>query len=86
MNNDGNTEFTRLVRPAHNIHEWSRIEIVADASKGVARMAAAQPVGSNAIEVLTFNDPTAGKAGPIAWQMHNPGLFDEFKDVTLETL
>jgi hypothetical protein len=83
-NNDGGTEFTRLVRPTYNIHEWSRVEIVADASKGIARMAVAQPVGSKAIEVLDFNDPTAGKVGPIAWQMHNAGLFDEFKDVTIE--
>jgi hypothetical protein len=25
-------------------------------------------------------------AGPIAWQMHNAGLFDEFKDVTIEVM
>jgi hypothetical protein len=83
-NNDGGAEFTRLIRPTYNIHEWSRVEIVADASKGVARMAVAQPVGSKAVEVLDFSDPTAGKIGPIAWQMHNAGLFDEFKDVTIE--
>ena len=47
-------------------------------------MAVAQPVGTKAMEVLTFNDPTAGKKGPIAWQMHNPGLFDEYKDVRIE--
>jgi hypothetical protein len=22
--------------------------------------------------------------GPIAWHMHNAGLFDEYKDVTIE--
>ena len=27
----------------------------------------------------------AGKAGPIAWQMHNKSLFDEYKDVRFET-
>jgi hypothetical protein len=36
------------------------------------------------VEVLDFNVPDAGKAGPIAWQMHNGGLFDEYKDVRLE--
>jgi len=65
-------------------HEWSRVEIVADASKGTARMAVAQPVGSKAVEVASFRDPTAGKVGPIAWQMHNPGLIDEFKDIGVE--
>ena len=38
-----------------------------------------------AFEVLQFKDPAAGKAGPIAWQMHNAGLFDLYKDVTIET-
>ena len=47
-------------------------------------MAVAQPPESKAIEVLDFEDATAGKAGPIAWQIHNAGLFDEYKDVTIE--
>jgi hypothetical protein len=65
-------------------HQWSRVEILVDATTGTARMAVAQPVGSKAVEVLDFKDPTAGKTGPIAWQMHNKGLFDEYKDVTIE--
>jgi hypothetical protein len=47
-------------------------------------MAVAQPVGAKAVEVLQFHVPEAGKRGPIAWQMHNPGLFDEYKDVAVE--
>jgi hypothetical protein len=84
MNNNGGDEFTRVTKPDFDVHAWSRVEIVADASKGVARMAVAQPPGNKAIDVLQFKDPTAGKLGPIAWQMHNAGLFDEFKDVTIE--
>ena len=83
-NNAGDPLFTRIVRPAFDPHEWSRVEITADASTGTASMWVAQPVGSKAIEVLRFSDPTAGKAGPIAWQMHNAGLFDEYRDVTIE--
>ena len=85
-NNDGGPLFTRLVKPGFKPHEWSRVEIAADASKGVARMSVAQPVESKAVEVLTFEDASAGKPGPIAWQMHNAGLFDEFKDVMIEVL
>jgi hypothetical protein len=66
-------------------HEWSRVEILADAPKGLARTAVAQPPGSKAVEVLDFEDIAAGRVGPIAWQMHNAGLFDEYKDVTIET-
>jgi hypothetical protein len=47
-------------------------------------MAVAQPPGSKAVEVLSFRDPAAGKVGPITWQMHNAGLLDEYKDVTIE--
>jgi len=83
-NNNGGDEFTKVTATHFDPHEWSRVEILADASKGTARMAVAQPLGSKAVEVLDFHDPSAGKVGPIAWQMHNAGLFDEFKDVTIE--
>jgi hypothetical protein len=83
-NNSGGAEFKPVERIQFDPHEWSRVEILVDAKAGTARMAVAQPVGSKAVEVLDFNDPSAGKAGPIAWQMHNKGLFDEYKDVTIE--
>lgn len=84
-NNAGNGEFTSITRVSFDPHQWSRVEIVADASRGMARMAVAQPVGSKAVEVLRFSDATAGKVGPIALQMHNQGLFDEYKDLAIET-
>jgi hypothetical protein len=34
--------------------------------------------------VLDFKEATAGKVGPIALQMHNAGLFDEYKDISIE--
>jgi hypothetical protein len=83
-NNAGGDEFTTVTKPAFDPHEWSRVEIVADASTGTARMAVAQPIGSKAVEVLAFHDPSAGKVGPIALQMHNAGLFDEYKDIAIE--
>ena len=73
-----------MTKPQFDVHAWSRVEILADAANGVARMAVAQPLGSKAVEVLDFKDPSAGRTGPIAWQMHNAGLFDEYKDVTIE--
>ena len=85
MNNNGGPAFTPVTKSRFNAHEWSRVEILADAGKGVARMAVAQPPGSKAVEVLDFKDAAAGKVGPIAWQMHNAGLIDEYKDVTIET-
>ena len=83
-NNGGSGEFTTPTKTKFDVHQWSRVEILVDATKGVARMAVAQQPGSKAIENLDFNVPEAGKTGPIAWQMHNKGLFDEYKDVTIE--
>lgn len=82
--NNAGADFTTVVKPDFDPHEWSRVEILADASTGVARMAVAQPFGSKAVEVLDFKNAAAGKVGPIAWQIHNGGLFDEYKDITIE--
>ena len=86
-NNNGGDLFTLIDKSRRfDPHEWSRVEIVADASNGTARMSVAQPVSAQPVEVLRFSDPTAGKPGPIAWQMHNAGLFDEYKEITIEVL
>ena len=83
-NNDGGIEFTTISKPEFDPHQWSRVEIVADDITGMVRMAVAQPLGSKAVEVLRLNEPTAGKPGPIELQMHNTGLFDEYKDITID--
>lgn len=84
-NDAGGDEFTTIAKVDFDPHQWSRVEIVADAGMGTARMAVAQPIGRKAVEVLRFHDPSAGKTGPIAWQMHNAGLFDEYKDISIDT-
>ncbi len=84
VNNNGGSEFIPVTKTQFNVHEWSRVEILADAVTGSARMAVAQPVGTRGVEVLRFRHAAAGRIGPIAWQMHNAGLFDEYKDVSLE--
>jgi hypothetical protein len=81
-NNGG--KFKTFKHPKFDAKEWSQVEILVDATKGTALMAVARPVGSKAVEVLGFDIPEAGKTGPIAWQMHNKGLFDEYKDVRIE--
>jgi len=84
MNHSGGQEFMPVTKTRFDVHAWSRVEILADAAKGTARMVVAQPLGSKGVEVLDFKDATAGKVGPVAWQMHNAGLFDEYQDVTIE--
>jgi hypothetical protein len=83
-NNGGKGLFTRLEHPKFDEHRWSRVEILVDPTNGTARMAVAQPPGSKAIEVLDFKDPSAGRAGPFAIQMHNKGLYDEYANLAVE--
>jgi Domain of Unknown Function (DUF1080) len=83
-NNGGKGEFTTVPHAKFDITKWFQVEILVNAATGKARMAVAQPVGSKAVEVLDFDIPAAGKTGPIAFQMHNKGLFDEYKDVSIE--
>jgi Domain of Unknown Function (DUF1080) len=82
--NKGGSGFTRAKSVKFNKKEWFQVEVLANANTGTARMAVAQPVGSKASLVLSYKMPEAGKVGPIAWQMHNKGLFDEYKDVRIE--
>jgi len=84
MNKDGGPEYTTVAKVPFDVHAWSRIELLVDAAQGTARMAVAQPPGSKATETLDFKDPSAGRVGPIALQMHNAGLFDEYKDMSIE--
>jgi len=83
-NNGGKGLFTHLTKPTFDEHQWSRVEILVDPPTGTARMAVAQPIGSKAIEILAFNDMTAGKQGPFALQMHNRGLFDEYANLSIQ--
>jgi Domain of Unknown Function (DUF1080) len=83
-NNGGKGEFTNPDHPKFDVHQWSRVEILVDATTGTARMAVAQPVGGKAVEVLDFNVPDAGQKGPFALQMHNKGLFDEYTNIAIE--
>ena len=82
--NDSGDGFEEFPRGQADYHEWSRVELLVDAKNGTARVAVAQPLGSKAVEVGTFKDTAAGKRGPIAFQMHNGGLFDEYKDIAIE--
>jgi hypothetical protein len=75
-------------RPMFDVKKWHRCEILARASKGEFRGACCEIEGKDsckAVEVLHFVDPTAGKKGPFALMMHNGGLFDEYKDLWVET-
>lgn len=82
-NNGGRGLYSRVSRAKFNAGEWSQVEILVN-TNGTVRMAVAQPPGTKATEILDFNDPTAGRVGPFALQMHNAGLHDDYKDIRIE--
>ncbi len=82
--NKAGVHFTRWVKIRFDERTWAQVEILVNAKTGTARMAVAQPPGTRAIATTSFHDPAAGRAGPIAWQMHHALLFDEYRDVRIE--
>jgi Domain of Unknown Function (DUF1080) len=83
-NNAGKGEFSSLPHPKYDVKQWSRVELLINSTRGTARMAVAQPVGSDAVEVVDFNVPDAGRTGPFGLQMHNKGLFDQYTNIAIE--
>jgi hypothetical protein len=82
--NNGGTGFVNPVKTGYDNHQWRQVEMLVNATTGEARMAVAPAEGMRGVENLDFKDPQAARVGPIAWQMHNAGLVDEFKDIRIE--
>jgi hypothetical protein len=89
-NNDGKAYFKVIYTPTLIRTQWSQCELLVNSAKGEARMASCQQDSAGnlpckATEVLRFKDPAEiGKRGPFAIQMHNGGIFDEYKNITIE--
>lgn len=88
-NNGGGKEFKTFSHPKWSVKQWAQCEIVATRSTGVARMACCPlPAGATtckATEVLDFTDQTAGRVGPLAIQVHNGGIQDEYRSLYVES-
>jgi hypothetical protein len=88
-NNGGGSEFKTFPHTKIDIHAWSQCELIGNQTTGIARMACC-PLSAGAttckgIEVLDFHDATAGRVGPLAIQVHNSGIHDEYKSLWLES-
>jgi len=88
-NNGGGSLFKQLPHDKIDVHVWSQCELIGNQSTGVARMAccplAPGATTCNAVEVLQFKDKTAAQVGPLAIQIHNSGINDEFKNLYVES-
>lgn len=89
-NNSGSAYYTQIAKPAIVRTQWAQCELLVNSAKGEARMASCQQntagdAPCKAVEILRFKDPAViGKKGPFAIQMHNGGIIDEYKDISIE--
>src|SRR5450432_3467233 len=88
-NNAGNSLFKTIAHTHINVNNWAQCEIDANQTTGMAKMAccplSAGATTCKAVEVLTFTDKTAGRVGPLAIQVHNAGIQDEYKSLYVES-
>ena len=88
-NTGGGSEFKQLPHTKIDVHQWAQCELIANMSTGIARMACcpltAGAVTCKATEVLDVHDPTVGRVGPLAIQVHNSGIHDEYKSLFVES-
>jgi hypothetical protein len=88
-NNSGKGLFTKYPHPKWDNKKWSQCEILGNHLTGIARMACcpltAEAPTCKATEVLSFKDKTAGRVGPLAIQIHNKGIEDEYRGLYLES-
>jgi Domain of Unknown Function (DUF1080) len=79
---------TRFAHPGFVVTQWSQCEMLANQAAGTMRFACCQLTGTarcKAAEVVDFKDPTAGRKAPLALQVHNAAMIEEFKDLFVES-
>lgn len=85
--NNAGAGFTSVSHAKIDRAQWAQCEIWAKASTGEARMACCN-LGATGpckgLEVLKFKDATAGRKGPIGLQVHNKGLHDQYRNISIE--
>jgi hypothetical protein len=85
--NNGNG-FKTIHNPHLDIKKWSQCEIIANHTTGLARLACCQlteGVTCKAVEIVQFEDKTAGRVGTLGIQIHNAGVQDEYKSLYFES-
>jgi len=76
--------FNRPVNPGFDATKWHQCEVLV--KEAGSFRAACCPLGDTpckGVEVLTWKGP--GRKHPFDIMIHNPGLFDEYKEIWLET-
>jgi hypothetical protein len=93
-NQDPQRDETHLADPNLSDTEWSQCEVLANKATGTMRFACCQLTGAipcKAVEIVDFQDSTAGQTFHVALQTHTgdnakgTGQIEEFKDLYIES-
>src|SRR3954463_10027579 len=88
-NNGGGKLFKSIKHDKIDNKQWAQCELIGNQTTGVARMACCPLKGTattcKAQENLQFTDKTAARVGPLAIQIHNSGINDEYKSLYIES-
>lgn len=88
-NNGGGKLFKQFTHTKIDVKNWAQCELIGNQATGVAKMACCPLKGTAATckgaEVLQFTDKTAARVGPLALQVHNSGINDEYKNLYVES-
>jgi hypothetical protein len=76
--------FNRLTNPNFDVHQWHQCEIlIKEAGSFRAACCPVGPTPCKGVEVLQWKGK--GKKFPFDLMMHNGGLFDQYKEIWIET-
>jgi hypothetical protein len=88
-NNGGGKLFKSIKHDKIDNKQWAQCELIGNQTTGVARMACCPLKGTattcKAQENLQFTDKTAARVGPLAIQIHNSGINDEYRSLFVES-
>ncbi|MDP9035426.1 MAG: DUF1080 domain-containing protein, partial [Myxococcota bacterium] len=83
------SSIQRVAQPNFSDTQWSRCEMLGNKTAGTMRFACCQLTGTattcKATEIMVYTDPTAGQIAPLALQVHNANMIQEFKDLYVES-
>ncbi len=70
--------------------QWYQCEVLANMTEGTLRQACCQLEGDGStpcqgVEFCLYQNVSAAYDGPLGPQIHQPGLYDEYKDICVET-
>ena len=83
-NNGCSGLYKHYGHPKMSLTVWNQCEVVGNQRTGVVKMACGA-AGGKTTQVVQFTDKNAARVGPLAIQVHNAKIQDEYRNLYLES-